>query len=43
MKFAGSSYSKNFIIIIYFHSDLVYHIIYFNYELNFSMFSQMFE
>lgn len=42
IKFAGSSYSKNFIIIIYFHSDLVYHTIYFNYDWFFSMFSQMF-
>jgi hypothetical protein len=38
----GSSYSKKFIIIIYFHSGLVYHLIYFNYELNFSTFSQVF-
>jgi hypothetical protein len=37
-----SSYSKNFIIVIYFHSGLVYHIIYFNNKLKFSIFSQIF-
>jgi hypothetical protein len=30
---------KKFIIIVYFHSGLVYHVIYFNYKLKFSIFS----
>jgi hypothetical protein len=33
------SYSKKIIITIYFHCDLVYHIIYFKYILYFSIFS----
>jgi hypothetical protein len=33
---------KKFKILIYFHSDLVYHTIYFNYKLKFSIFSQIF-
>jgi hypothetical protein len=35
-------FKKKIIIIVYFYYDIVYHTIYFNYKLKFSIFSQIF-